>query len=150
MVFAYITESTADSGTAFQRVYTVNVGAKAYFLKEEIVSFLNSYSPHPELNLDLTTYGAFEKKNQEKKALTYYLKQNEEINFNRLKERRQSYGTEVDVLTGYDMNDFNNKLVEMMEEKGWVLTQYFKDGNLPTREWTFYKDDNLINADEDA
>ena len=142
MVFAYVTESTGDCGNALQRIYTINVDPNNGDIKNDVLEFLQSFEPSPVLNLNTIEYNLDEQENQERKALTFSLTQSAQITFPELKERRQSFGHEVDVLTGYDMKEFNNKFVEMMKVKGWTLTQYFKDGNLPTREWTFYKGGN--------
>ena len=140
MAYAKVFEKTSNSGTYLQRMYVTNVDSNAEEIIPEVLTYLRSQKPAP--GVDFTcTWEPFEKKstNPLPKGKSMCIKQMEEIDYGELRVRRNDFGEEIDPLTGFDFVEFNNGFVDMMKKKGWKLTQYYRDGFLPTREWTFYK-----------
>ena len=145
MVYAHITESTSDCGNAMRRLYILNVDPSCHETKNDVLEFLHSFEPSPELNIETTNYEVTAQDNQKQNKLTYTLKQNSLVSFIELSDRKQNFSKKLDILTGYDLKNFSKRLVEMMKTKGWTLTQYSKNWDFPTREWTFYKEESCPN-----
>ena len=140
MAYISILEKTSNSGTYQQRMYITNVDNSEEEIISEFLTFLRSQKPAPGINVTCTwEYFLPQSLKSQPRAKTVCFRQMEEIDYVELRFRRSDYGDEIDSLTGFDYVDFNNDLVKMMKQKGWKLTQYFRDGFLPTRQWTFYK-----------
>lgn len=140
MAYASVVEKTNESGISLQRMYVANVDSSEEDALENILCYLRSQQPTSGIEASYTweTSDQIDPSfHQKAKSITF--KQMEEVSFMELNRRREEFGEEVDPLTGYDFMEFNNGFVEMMKENGWKLTQYFRDGFNPNREWTFYK-----------
>lgn len=140
MAYANILEKSSNCGTFQQRMYVVNVDNTEEDLNNEILNFLRSRIPAPGVDIKCT-WEYYVQKNPKvnQKTTTTCFRQMEEVDYLDIRFYREDYGNEIDCLTGYDYVDFNTDLVSLMKEEGWKLTQFFRDGFKPTRQWVFYK-----------